>query len=115
MRAFEISLNDQKLCVAGIGEEGVLTSILTSVARKNAGDLFLQVGGLINPTRQHVDWVSQKPLKVGDKVQIRVVEADAVDEPATRNSDNRETDLEARKSHVRNLASQLGWKIQENS
>jgi protein involved in polysaccharide export with SLBB domain len=62
-----------------------------------------------------VDWVSQKPLKVGDKVQIRVVEADAVDEPATRNSDNRETDLEARKSHVRNLASQLGWKIQENS
>src|SRR5438477_171203 len=66
MRAFEVSLNGKKLCVAGIGEDGVLSTCLNWVTRGGVGDLFLQVGGLISPTEESVTWVRQKPLKVGD-------------------------------------------------
>jgi len=50
MRAFEVHLNGKRLCVAGIGEDGVLTAIITDVARKDGNDLDLTVGGLVSRT-----------------------------------------------------------------
>ena len=84
MRAFEISMNGKKLCVAGIGDDGVLSAIMNWVGKGGRGDLFLEVGGMITPSNQHVSWIPQKPLQVGDEIRIRVVEVDLVDEPVKK-------------------------------
>ncbi|HZQ18154.1 MAG TPA: hypothetical protein VFA90_05485 [Terriglobales bacterium] len=83
MRAFEVSLNGKKLCVAGVGDDGVLVANADWVGKPGDEELFLAVSGL-NNSREHIDWIVQKPLNVGDEVQIRIVEAAEVDEPASR-------------------------------
>src|ERR1700686_3761601 len=85
MIAFDVYLNDRKLCRAGIGDSGVLSAIVTwaattmSTGIKNNSQ-FLNLGGLITPEGNHVTWINQKPLAPGDKIQINIVEADSVDE-----------------------------------
>jgi hypothetical protein len=81
MRAFQVSVNGEKLCVAGIGDNGVLTSILTLVTRRGEGDLILSLGGLYSQTEEYVNWISQRPLSVGDEVHVKIVEANSVDAP----------------------------------
>jgi hypothetical protein len=81
MRAFEVSINGEKLCVAGIGDDGVLTTIVHFSVQHRDGGSFLQVGGLIGQTQDHVNWVNQKPLKLGDNVEVRIVETEAADSP----------------------------------
>ncbi|MGH9500704.1 MAG: hypothetical protein ACRD3L_16305 [Terriglobales bacterium] len=85
MRAFEVYLNGAKLCLAGIGNDGVLTTIVNWVAKGGEGDLFFTVGGLLTPTGEHVAWLRQH-LRVGDEVQIKIVEADTVDNPTAEGS-----------------------------
>lgn len=87
MRAFEVYLNGKKLCLAGIGNDGVLTTIVNWVARKGRGDLFLEVGGLVSSADEHVAWINQKPLRVGDQLRIKLVETSSVDEPTKRAPD----------------------------
>ena len=84
MRAFEVSVNGERLCLAGIGDDGVLTTIVNWLARPGDGSLHLEVGGLISPTKEHVTWVRQKPLSVGDNVQVKIVEIEAADNPITK-------------------------------
>jgi hypothetical protein len=81
MRAFEVLVNGERQCVAGIGDSGVLTTIVTFSIQRGNGAFFINVGGMISETKEHVNWVSQKPLLVGDDVQVRIVETDAVDSP----------------------------------
>jgi hypothetical protein len=118
MRAFKISVNGKKLCVAGIGDEGVLSAIVDWVAGvrgKNRGDgnLSLHVGGLVNPTRVHVVWVAQKPLQVGDEIRVRVIETPTVDAPIEKSPQIDPADqLKAKKRYVRMAAKELGWRIE---
>jgi hypothetical protein len=84
MRAFEISLNGKKLCTAGVGDNGVLVAGANWVGKPGDEDLFLTVSGLSSSRSEHVDWISQKPLRVSDEIQIRVVETTQVDEPTER-------------------------------
>ena|ERR1035438_7757026 len=84
MRAFEVSVNGEKLCVAGIGDDGVLTSIVSWVARHGDGDLMLSVGGLYSQTEEHVNWISHRPLSVGDEIHVTIIETDSVDTPARK-------------------------------
>lgn len=84
MRAFEISLNGEKLCVAGIGDDGVLTATVNWIPRSGKGDLFLQTGGIVGQNNEHLQWIRQKPLKSDDEIQIRIVETTHVDEPQKR-------------------------------
>ena len=81
MRAFEIYLNDEKLCVAGIGEDGVLSATAVWVSKNDEGDVFLDVSGLISETEKHVRWVRQESLRDGDTIQIKVVQSQTVDPP----------------------------------
>ena len=112
MRAFHVSLNGKKLCRAGIGDDGVLTTIVNWVARKGTGDLFLEVGGLVSTVDEHVEWVNQKPLQVGDTVQVTVIDTNSVDEPTSKQRPSDAELLKARKLYVRKMAKQFGWKIQ---
>jgi protein tyrosine phosphatase len=81
MRAFEVSVNGEKVCLAGIGDDGVLTTIVHCAARQGGVGVFLQVGGLISQTKEHVNWINEKPLSVGDNLQVKIVETDAADNP----------------------------------
>jgi len=78
MHAFEVSLNGKRLCVAGVGERGVLTTMISWVARDRTADLSMEVGGLAN--EEHVKWVRQKKLRVGDEIRVEIVEAASVDD-----------------------------------
>lgn len=111
MRAFKVSVNGKKVCVAGIGENGVLTAIVNWVTGDRASDLFLEVGGLVTPVREHVAWASQKPLRVGDEVRIRIVEAASVDTPVKKHLSDPAKELSSKKRYVRVMAKQLGWTI----
>jgi hypothetical protein len=93
MRAFQVYLNGKRLCTAGVGDDGVLTAIVTWVrgARNTPShrsklvqgeDIFIEVGGLISPRREHVSWL-QRSLRLGDDVRITVVERTSVDRPSS--------------------------------
>ena len=114
MLAFEIYLNGQKLCRAGIGNSGVLSAIVA--ARMATGirneSLFLNIGGLINPEGKHVSWIDQKGLAVGDKIQINIVEADSVDEHRRRDPADDARLRQVKEDQVRRSAKELGWKLE---
>jgi hypothetical protein len=106
MIGFEVSVNGQRLCVSGVGDEGVLTALVTWVSRASAGEdqrpeeLFLQVGGLSGDT--HLSWPSP-PLQVGDCVQVRVLETSRPDEPTDRTSADRAFVEAQRRKHYERL------------
>ena len=81
MQAFEVWVNDEKLCLAGIDDDGVLTTIVHYAARQRDGGMFIEVGGMIGQTKEHVKWIDEKRLCVGDIVQIKIIETGAVDSP----------------------------------
>ena len=115
MVAFKVYLNSKKLCLAGIGDDGVLSAITNWVAggHYKAADLFLEVGGLISPTREHVNWIKQKPLHVGDEIRVKIVETDSVEGPIERYRADSARDLKNQKAYVRTAAKQLGWTVRE--
>jgi len=110
MRTFKVSLNGKKLCLAGVGERGVLSVIISRVAGVRGEDLSIDVGGLAN--EEHMDWVRQKPLQVGDEIRVQIVEAGSPDEPTRRRRNDPAETLKAKQDYVRNMAKEFGWKIQ---
>jgi hypothetical protein len=115
MLAFDVYLNQKKLCRAGIGDDGVLTTIVNWVTGKDRSDLFLEAGGLVSPRDEHVNWVRQKRLRVGDRIQVKIVEANVVDKPSKRYRIHPTERLNAKKRYVRAMARELGWKIQSRA
>jgi hypothetical protein len=112
MRAFEVFLNGKKLCLAGIGDDGVLSAIVNWVVGDQTADLFLEVGGLVSPVREHVKWVKQKPLRVGDEIRVKIVETSSTDRPIKKHRIDPAKELRSQKRYVRMMAKNLGWTIQ---
>jgi hypothetical protein len=112
MRAFKVYLNGKQLCLAGIGEQGVLSAIVSWVAGDRGADLFMEVGGLASPVREHVAWVKQKRLSVGDEIRVKIVETSSVDKAIEKRRIDPAEELRSQKRCVRMMAKQLGWKIQ---
>lgn len=82
MICFEVWVNGEKICLAGVGESGVLNSIVTWGGRQWI-KTDLHVGGLVND--EHVRWTEKEHiLEVGDEVTIKIVEADTADEPVRK-------------------------------
>jgi hypothetical protein len=106
MRAFKVSLNGKKLCLAGVGERGVLSAIVNWVAGDHGADLFMEVGGLAS--EEHVAWVSQKRLGVGDEIRVKIVEARLVDKPVEKRRVHPSETLSSQKRYVRMMAKKLG-------
>jgi hypothetical protein len=113
MRAFKVSLNGKKLCLAGVGDHGVLSVIVNWVAGDRGADLFMEVGGLA--CEEHVAWIRQKHLRVGDEIRVKIVEAGSVDRPIEKRRVHPAEELRAQKRYVRRMAKKLGWKIQAQS
>jgi hypothetical protein len=114
MRVFEVSLNGERLCVAGIDGDGVLNAMVDHVKINARDDLRLRVGGLVSATEEHLTW-AQAGLKVGDEVRVRILEFDSVDEPKRRKlrEDLERDQLEGNKEYVREFAKKLGWSLTE--
>jgi hypothetical protein len=83
MKAFIVYRNGERLCTAGIGTNGVLSAIVNWVGRGGRGEFHIHVGGLDSATDEHVRWRVPK-IGIGDEVAIRLVEADAIDQPVQR-------------------------------
>ena len=86
MKCFEVTVNGVKVCTAGVGDSGVLTSILSLVKRNDSETLDLRVGGLAHRTAdvtEHLEWFRQD-LDVGDEITIKIVEAFECDEPGSK-------------------------------
>src|SRR5690348_8439682 len=111
MRAFEVYLNGKRLCLAGIGNDVVLTAIANWVVGQGRRDMWLSVGGLISPADEHVRWPNWK-LRVGDEVKIKICETASADKPKIRYRRDPGKELKDQKKYVRTMAKHLGWKIQ---
>lgn len=87
VKAFVVRVNGKRLCVAGVGPNGVLTAIVHWVGggpRRDAeSDFGFHVGGLDSRTGEHLDYTTPR-LRVGDKVSIEIVETEVVDPEAER-------------------------------
>jgi hypothetical protein len=121
MRALEVHLNGKRLCTAGIGDAGVLTAIVRSdlrppqVSAKKSSlraneHIGLDVGGLNTSTWEHIRWKTPR-LRGGDEILIRIIEANVVDKPSSRERADPAEVINAEKKHVEMLAKKLGWKI----
>src|SRR3954453_8396817 len=100
MIAFKVSLNGKRVCVAGAEDLSVLNAIVTAsgtLGKKTVparpgetSEIFYSIGGLTSrrdPNKDvHLRWKSISPLKVGDVVQVTVVESEKVDRPKSRKS-----------------------------
>jgi hypothetical protein len=85
MIAFVVSVNGQRVGTIGIGDSGVLSTIMSWSGRTGEpGDLRLSIGGLDTHTDEHVRWPDPPEIKVGDTITIQVVETDTVDTPTDR-------------------------------
>lgn len=99
MKCFEITINGERVCTAGVGDDGVLTSVVALVKRKGASpetadvqtngsseSLDLRVAGLANRetgVTQQLEWVN-RDLDIGDEVVIRNIQASICDEPDSK-------------------------------
>src|SRR5580700_5668301 len=110
MRAFDVRLNGKRLCIAGVGDNGVLNTMVDHVAGFGRDEVSLRVGGLVSTTEEHVTW-RRLQLKVGDEVTVRIVEADSVDKPRSRYRPNSKQDERNSKAYIQALAKKFGWKL----
>jgi hypothetical protein len=118
MLAFEIHINGKKRCVAGIGKPGVISTALSWVLREPEGrgrrseKLELGVAGLISRTDEDLVWL-QRAMRLGDEVTIRIIEVAAADTPKKRRRDRATPAqiLRRKKTFLRRLAKEFGWKI----
>ena len=97
MRAFEVSVNGDRVCTAGMVERGVLSAHVTWLHQRpdaeyqpDAETLELAVGGLASDPsgpEEHRTWL-RRPLRVGDVIELRVVDVADADAPIERHSND---------------------------
>src|SRR5260370_1898471 len=110
MRAFEISLNGKRLCLAGVGKDGVLSTTITHVPFRKRRETRLYVGGIVLPQDEHVFW-KQSILHLGDELQLKVVEKDTVDVPRERVRRDPAPKAKPQNHYVRKIAKNYRCKI----
>lgn len=112
MRALEVSLNGKRLCVAGVGDHGVVSTNVSCVLREGDEDLFLDTGGISNAAHEIWRWHFRK-IKVGDTIQVVVLESAKADQPKEREAEQvgRMAQLRKEKQLVRQLAKKFGWEV----
>ena len=113
MRAFEVQVNGKQLCLAGVGADGALVAIIDHAIGHGRNQVHIRIAGTRGVTGgpgEHVEWASRN-LRTGDEITLRIVEADSVDRPKTRELVDRAEIRRSNGSLCRALAKQLGWKV----
>ena len=98
MLAFELSVDGERVCLAGMEDWAVMSVILSAVRARSGdrarnGELDVSAGGLSETDADgvyyHARW-ARVNLKVGSKVTINLVETDEPDLPVRRYRSDRE-------------------------
>jgi hypothetical protein len=98
MFALKICLNQQEAIVAGAEDLGVLTAYVSIAGAlgprslhprpSEPPDMWCSLKGLTSrdaaSSDEHLHWLSQHELKVGDRITIEVVETEAPHQPVAR-------------------------------
>lgn len=113
MKAFQVHFNGKKLCTAGLRERDVVLAATIDYVSRGGNQLALTVSGLISPKAEHVHWVTDKKLRNGDEIRVKVIETDSADNPRERytRAQMRAPSLRERKRYIREMARQFGWTI----
>src|SRR6266540_7339471 len=104
MIALEVKLNGKRICIAGADDLSVLSAHVTACGKlgkktvparpdDTTGEIHYSVGGLTarpDPKKDvHVKWKSIAPLRVGDVIEIRILETEKVDHATSRTNAKR--------------------------
>jgi hypothetical protein len=95
MHALKVRINHDAPVIAGANDLGVLNAIVSCVGQLGSSsrsgrkdepaDLFITVGGLTARTSdvpdEHLNWMSQRPLNIGDVISVEVLDTLNVDAP----------------------------------
>jgi hypothetical protein len=99
MIALEVRKNGKPVCVAGADDLAVLNTIVSAVGKlgkktvparpdETTTEIHYSVGGLTSradPDKDvHVRWKTVTPLKVGDVIEVRILETEKVDRATSR-------------------------------
>jgi hypothetical protein len=88
MRCFEVEVNGERYCLAGVGDVGALSAFVTYVGVRGpdgatvAGPTYLSVSGFSGSVEDQrpVHWREAiHPLGPGDVITVRVVDAERPD------------------------------------
>ena len=106
MIALEVILNGKRVCIAGADDLGVLTAHVTACGKLGrkavparpddaTAEIHYSVGGLTSRADfqkdVHVSWKSVAPLRVGDVIQVKILETDRTDRATSRHKAKRRT------------------------
>jgi hypothetical protein len=93
MIAFRIVVNGRGIVTAGLPGRHVVSAILTSAWRDKAKwsstrrflehEVNFSVSGLDVDLERHLSWFNC-PVKIGDRIEVEVIDADQVDSPVHR-------------------------------
>ena len=117
MICFQVEINGKKLCSAGVGEFGVLTTVLSMVRNRHQagldvedrGQAQLKVGGtasLSDSVDENLEWASSS-LNIGDEIRIIITEGLEPDDPVQRTTRDPSLELERTKAHYEWLITEL--------
>jgi hypothetical protein len=123
MIAFEISVDGQRKCTAGVPGVGVTSVIANWVGRTSRDptsgqpvpgpieeELTLDVGGLTRDAdgaSVFLNWLRQ-PLKIGQQITLTVVETEAADPPQSRNREDPAWAAQRKREYYERLRRELG-------
>ncbi len=123
MICFEIFINGNKACTAGVDSKyGVLSSILTWVKRDlnnfssstrdkiPSEELDLNVSGQISRSQndyENLDWIKER-LSIGDEIKIRIIESSKVDPPSKRQQSDPDFLKKQKRKYYENLKKEYG-------
>lgn len=98
MIAFRIFVNGKCVTTAGLPGHHVVSVILSSIHRDAAKwmrdegfverELCFDVGGLDSDRQEHVDWFGKAP-RVGDRIEVEILDTIEVDRPIRRRGPRR--------------------------
>jgi hypothetical protein len=81
MIAFEVFINGHRICLAGVGNDGVLNAIVNWLGRPNSKEkIRLHVAGSDWITDESLRWIVPS-IGVGAEILVKVVEANSADLP----------------------------------
>jgi hypothetical protein len=94
MICFQIEINGQKVCTAGVGDTGSLGVHLNwlkpnpvDALQRGTEQMVLGVSGFTQPPGE-IEWVRarwlDRAMKAGDQIVIRILEQDKADAPAVQ-------------------------------
>lgn len=123
MIGFEISVDDQRVCTAGISGLGALSVIATWVRRASLEapsdenrsehyeeELTLDVAGLaddVDGANVNVKWL-ERSLRVGQRFTVTIVDTTHVDEPTTRRREDPAWAEQRRREYYERLKREYG-------